>query len=540
MEYEKLKHVFSEFDFTIQRHIDHGMDQFSLNLSSIFRALGDPVHCFYLNENQEKALGKKFQRNPTAIHREVHNRLPSKHRTRFFLVFLKKENSTYWSVFHKAFIEKKCAILDVQPFLDSKNISHTIRDVLLKYENGFLVKPEFLNPYGFDRIPGEKMFFGRGQLLEKLSSSQTNFAIVGARRVGKSSLMHELQRRAGRIIKIFAINKNSEFLKCSYVDLRLVDDRSISSFCGAIIQGFKLDIERIPAGRVLSKKGGYSTNTKRALSYLVRENPKELTIILDEVDEWLKSEKENGWECLSYLQSLCDNEQAQLILVGYETLDYFLVEDKFPLYGRTERIHLKNLDRDSVVKLVLGPLTEFRIRFENEQQMAESIWNASSSGMAHIVQDICRNLIQNCYRRNRFLVKYQFLQESIRRASQLQTFISSIFTIEDKIASGIFAVCCFVGVSDSGELTLISELPKAFEKPIKIQQKYIWSVLQNQPVVKMDNFIAALRFLEIRNILIQVSPYTWQISNPHARKSFFQRVISFGGLSEWLPLQLNS
>ena len=201
-----------------------------------------------------------------------------------------------------------------------------------------------LNPYQIRKTADPGMFFGRQRELAEILQSKNHIFLLGPRRIGKSSLVRELQRRIGYFPpETFPWHtpnpqdpQRRGVSKCCYVDVSQLGVRASEDIWEQILLqfGFRVaDFSRIDRMPKLLATTRQEKRTPLAdpitvLAQLIRKFPSQLTIVLDEVDEWIQQEALNGWQALSRLRSLTE-DYARVVFVGYQ--NSFLRNPKRPV-----------------------------------------------------------------------------------------------------------------------------------------------------------------------------------------------------------------
>jgi hypothetical protein len=217
----------------------------------------------------------------------------------------------------------------------------------------------------------------------------------------------------------------------------------------SILKGFRLERRDFaPRGRYIKlirqrflEERYAPIDEAKALSSTIGLFEGKLTIILDEVDGWIERESEKGWQALDQLRAMTDHGMARVILVGYELLNAAAGNDKFPLAGRGEKYLLGPLNRTSMNELVLSPLAELGIRLDPENEILERIWQ-NSSGMPHIVQDLCSHLVSLSLggKQHKKILNIADLKAAINNSHSYRTFRRGIYNSDFPLAEAIAGI----------------------------------------------------------------------------------------------------
>jgi len=535
---DKLK----QFDIESEQYHASDLIHFNLNLSSLFRFLDKRVYAFIIEDHVLDHWVDNYSER--SAFRKIQKMLPTidkRSRLTLLFSFLNKSNPKFLA-FKQILSTNSIPLISIHSVLTSnKDIGATLKLLLLNHSN---LKIDFLNPYDPFNTPKNRMFFGRKELIDKVLGNNSNLVIVGPRRIGKTSLVKQVQKTKGYVIEKFM--SKSEFYQYSYVDLRISDGILIEELCESIIEGFELDISLIPGARkrIDKDKDLFEYNNRGALVYLIDKYLGELTIILDEIDNWLSKDEENGWTCLNFLRSICDKGKAKMILVGYEGLDFYLSQDKFPFYGRTKRIFIEPLDRDGIAELVRQPLEELNLNFENLERAIYLIWYASS-GRPNVVHDICIKILELLFTRNQSQINESIINTAVKGSEQITNLIKSVFYLENSVAKAIYGISAMHKTVKS-ELYIISKISEIdsvdHEDSNIIKRKLIHEHLKLSRKISPIEIDKAFLSLEIRYL---ISPSglgynSWRLTNNGIRVAVCQQILNFPGLLEgWLDYTLN-
>ena len=227
------------------------------------------------------------------------------------------------------------------------------------------------SPYSTQVPASGRMFYDREEAIAEITGTESSFAIVGPRRVGKSSLANEVYNRlthdrsrgitiSGDPIPVFPI----AFLDC--LDLSPGNE---------IWEQLYDQIGATEKDRAAGRRHALTDVTKRKYRRLnPYESFRKLTtevylrpyIILDEVGRLLEYDKEEAWSFFSQLSGWAKAVGATLILVGYFELFRALKDDTFPFYQTCQQILLPPLPQDAAKALVREPLEELGFAIDSD------------------------------------------------------------------------------------------------------------------------------------------------------------------------------
>lgn len=267
-------------------------------------------------------------------------------------------------------------------------------EVLRRRESGALaelvlraVPLRHLNPYFVNRAVPAEMFVGRRSDVNELAHGGYTYAIVGARRIGKTSLGHMVRAEAtrrSRLVCELNMGALGDLNDIWYVlNKRLATEVELSDLYRA----------RPVLGQrwITSKLSEYDV----LLGILQRREPGTL-IILDECDRAIRRDRANNWEVFGRLQGLLDEARVKLILIGYEGLWTALKSDSFPLNEASHRIRIKvlgSLTQGEVEQLVTQPMAALGVTVQHTEVITRMY--TITGGVPHVVQHLCQQLLND-------------------------------------------------------------------------------------------------------------------------------------------------
>ena len=395
-----------------------------------------------------------------------------------------------------------------------------ICDVILRFS-----QTRQFNPYRIDHVAPETMFFGRKHLLNSLRSTRGSKVIVGPRRIGKTSLGQRLQQLLGHFPHY---SDSRPVRRCAYVDVAKLGSDASARIWKSILEGFNLRLRDYQAaGRIIlpgSNPRDYRKaiiDEAQALGSFIDNNPGQFTIILDEVDRWVETEAADGWPGLDRLRAMCDEGKAQVLLIGYESLSLAADNDRFPFAGRGNKQRIGPLERPDVDDLVTQPLAELGLELDGKEPILNRIWTASS-GMPHIVQDICSLLIDLAFQSNppskRLTVA--MLTTAIQSAATVRNLSQGVINAPLPLAEAIAGVLSIAAAGDSdGQGKETRALKNSDIAELLEQGGYRYDA---------RDFERALAYLELRYVIqsIDAARSWWEPTNLIARDNMRQYIVN--------------
>jgi hypothetical protein len=269
----------------------------------------------------------------------------------------------------------------------------------------------------------DDVFFGREHELREIADSVgfSSFAVIGGRRIGKSSLLGRLHR-----VRLPAAGFLTACHDCSttpgYEDFLTTP---IRDWCPEP-----------------------PSDAPATLGELIQSAPgdKPFVLLLDEADKLIPADRANNWRLFNALRALATSGHAQFLLSGERTLRDALRDPISPLFNFANEMLLGLLDFGAVEELVTRPMKQLEIEMVNEKAIVDSIW-AFTSGHPNVVQRLCHRLVERLNEQStrRIAVddvnavieapqfqEVDFLQTYWEAASPLEKVITLLLSREDR------------------------------------------------------------------------------------------------------------
>lgn len=259
---------------------------------------------------------------------------------------------------------------DVKHMLFSSRPRQTLKEMVFRR-----ISISQISPYKTDG-PAVVTFYGRNKEIRKiLGSTRRSFAILGARKIGKSSL---LRRLVSGLQEMGAYAIFMDLESPANPDYRAFLQRCEDEF-SRIFQGefqFNDDLDR--------------------LSYCIKELPrgnKKIAVILDEIDELLLYDREHDYRLIKCFRSLFQEGYCQFIFSGFEVLQNVKRDIESPLYNFCEEILLGPLEEKYAMDLILEPMANMGVSFPDNEAIGLILEYTASH--PNLIQFFCKHLVEN-------------------------------------------------------------------------------------------------------------------------------------------------
>ena len=220
-------------------------------------------------------------------------------------------------------------------------------------------------------------FFGREYEISRIVGNQdTNHAILGIRRIGKTSLLRELER----ILKESQDPAHVVYLECS--DLLTSDD-----YIREVVR--KLNPRELP--RLHLQR--YVFFFPDFLERMGRAYKSKIIFLLDEVDNLVIMQR-GDWELFRMLRASANKGACQYILAGFREAmrEQYLLDS--PFYNFAQEVRLSEFTRRQAHDLILTPMENLRVRIKNKDDVVGRIYE-ETAGQPNLIQYYCMILLRH-------------------------------------------------------------------------------------------------------------------------------------------------
>ena len=202
-------------------------------------------------------------------------------------------------------------------------------------------------------------FFGRQKELRKITESMDNYVVVGARRIGKTSLLQELMRL---------------FKKQGFTVYRVdtQDSKTEQDLVNKLVE--ELD-PRVAAS--LTRRQEVVTTTM--LEHVLRQVSKQgnSVLLIDEIGNLMARGSADAWKVMGTLRSHAHNDKIKLVCTASQT--YLLRQQndyEGPWVNFANTLILRGLTREEAHDFVLKPIRIWRpLTKEEGEELFELIYN---------------------------------------------------------------------------------------------------------------------------------------------------------------------
>jgi hypothetical protein len=289
-----------------------------------------------------------------------------------------------------------------------------------------------LTPYETSKPVTGSRFFGREfEVRRILQGGDSNFAIMGIRRIGKTSLMREVERQLREQAQSSG-DENAQqrilFMDCSAIS-------SHESFIQEVVR--KLRPQELT--RLTSKQ--YPIYFPDFLNRMAHRYGGPLVFFLDEFDKLLLWHYEDD-TLLNALRASSNQGHARFVVGGFREVMAAFSNLDSPLYNFARPIRLKEFSRDQTAAMVVNPLENLRVRFERRNDVVDRIYD-ETAGQPNLIQFYCSILVEQLDRSKTRVISPESLFDVYDnedfRAFVLSTFMDNTTHLEKAIVFALMA-----------------------------------------------------------------------------------------------------
>jgi predicted AAA+ superfamily ATPase len=220
-----------------------------------------------------------------------------------------------------------------------------------------------ISPYQVTRgVDNASIFFGREKIIKDITQrNPRNYLIVGARRVGKSSLLKALHRTylKNKMLKPLYFTLADSNLKKKIIDELTPLNKNINSFSD--------------------------------LKLYLKQQDKKYVCLIDEVDDFIEYDKNKNYEFLKSLREMSEEGYITFILAGFWQLYQSKFDHQSPLLNFGDFIEIGELESDACHNLIKKPMSAMNIVFEEDSLINNIVGKMGQK--AQLISLVCQELL---------------------------------------------------------------------------------------------------------------------------------------------------
>lgn len=234
--------------------------------------------------------------------------------------------------------------------------------------------------------PAKAIFYGRSEIINKIKGgAQTSFALLGARKIGKTSLLRKLK------------DETPPDAIYVYFNLELVfsNARNYEPFLKILTAELSEHLNR----QIDVKKKWWQSGVD-LLPELFREinagSDKRLVLLFDEFDDCLAFDRKKRFKLMRAFRKISQNNYCQFVFAGFKEMYHQRRNLENPAYNFYEEIRLQPLDKNAAIDLATKPMKSIGVFYQLEDSPA-TLFNYTS-GHPSLLQYFCVKLLERTER----------------------------------------------------------------------------------------------------------------------------------------------
>ncbi|NIR04994.1 MAG: hypothetical protein GTN82_06175, partial [Candidatus Aminicenantes bacterium] len=240
--------------------------------------------------------------------------------------------------------------------------------------------PQRISPYQTSGPVKAALYGHKGMINQITGSPGKSFAVVGARKIGKTSLLHRIYDNPP---------PNTTHIS---MDLDLVFSRAWTY--RPFIKNLESEIERVfnkkkVFGRLPSRKG--LSKLPGIIQELSQEGRK-IVFMFDRVDKFIQFDQKKDYKLLQLFRTMSRENCCQFIFAGIEELYQLKRGIKGSFCDFYEEIMLKPLDKFEASDLITKPMESMDIRYKNKKDVKLILDYTGCH--PNLIQFYCRRLVE--------------------------------------------------------------------------------------------------------------------------------------------------
>ncbi|MEW5717437.1 MAG: AAA family ATPase, partial [Chloroflexota bacterium] len=242
-----------------------------------------------------------------------------------------------------------------------------------------------VSPYVTSGPVPANMFFGRESELKTIVRTvrDTNFAIVGGRKIGKTSVL-------ARVLQLL---QDAPEYQPFYLDCQAVHSRE--DFFEAVDTMWRIALPaRTPEA------------FRRIATDLPAQYPSRTIVMLfDEIDSILSHDAAEGEQLFRIFRALAQELPIRFVFCGEKTLNASLHDARLSFFNFCNLMPLTYLSPEEARRVVIDPMQEMGISLHEDGDLADQIVTLAA-GHPNMVQYVCQKLIERInQRRERVILR---------------------------------------------------------------------------------------------------------------------------------------
>ncbi len=318
--------------------------------------------------------------------------------------------------------------------------------------------------------PAKATFYGRSKTIDLVCGARNrSFAIVGARKIGKSSLLYKIAEQSP---------PNTDYI---FMDMQI----EINSY-EAFLKALELEIQR-----TLNQTVGFEgevSNMPGIFRGFFRQG-KRIIFILDEIDHLIEFDREHNYKILKIFRSMAQNNFCQFVLAGFKTLYRDKRDIESPLYNFCEEIQLTPLEKEAALDLITSPMKSIGVEYQNPSD--RELIMVYTVCHPNLIQFFGKHLIDSIEKHEREEDRRTIFREDIEKLFDTR--------YEEYIIDEIYMI--FSDINDLNKLIIIMIIEETAHKETVSTEEIKKKLMEQGINLPINRVQQDLKLLEMRFIL---------------------------------------
>jgi hypothetical protein len=291
----------------------------------------------------------------------------------------------------------------------------------------YQVPLSFLSPYEASAPVTDSMFFGREyEIRTILTHPNTCYAIIGTRRIGKTSVLKEVKRR----MEI----EEPESKRFLYMDCMAFTD--MQAFFEQIISRLHPKEQR----RLWRIGASYAGYFSRFMERMKAMHGGRIVLLLDEIDHLLKFDRQKEYAVMKALRASFQEGSCQLIFSGFREAQRELADPASPFNFTSTLLTLSNLKYSQATDLIESPMDSLGVKIASRDQVIQRIYK-ETAGHPNFIQHYCLTLMRDLDDEGTRILTPEHLtrlgDDESFRVRVLETFVFNTNDLEKAVAYAV-------------------------------------------------------------------------------------------------------
>lgn len=254
--------------------------------------------------------------------------------------------------------------------------------------------------------PARAIFYGRSDIINQINrSTAISYAIVGSRKIGKSSLLYNLyDNPKPNTIHIF-IDLESMFSD------KNTDSQNYKTFLNNLqseifrIFKQKIDLVTPPFDKGLAELTGFIKQ--------LSQGGEKIIFIFDEIDSLIDFDKKHNYKLMRTFRTMSQENYCQFIFAGFKELYQSKRSLESPMYNFCEEIKLISLDRKAALDLITKPMESIGVHYKKPED--RKLILDYTARHPNLLQFFCKHLVEKVEKNQKTEIRRTIFEEDIKQ-----------------------------------------------------------------------------------------------------------------------------